>query len=50
VAVATDNGTVELRPVTDSGGDPSVPVWAARRNADLLAEAVDRPVDVTDPA
>ncbi len=50
VAVATDDGTVELRPITYSGGDPSVPVWAARRNADLLASAVDRPVDVTDPA
>ena len=50
VSVATANGTVELRPVTDSGGDPSVPVWAARRNADLLAGAVERPVDVTDPA
>ena len=50
VAVTTSNGTVELRPATDPGGDPSVPIWAARRNADLLAEAVDRPVDVADPA
>ena len=49
VSVATANGTVELRPVTDSGGDPSVPIWAARRNADLLAGAVERSVDVTDP-
>jgi exopolyphosphatase/guanosine-5'-triphosphate,3'-diphosphate pyrophosphatase len=50
VDVATGNGTVELRPHAEPRGDPSVPVWAARRNADLLAEAVDQAVDVADPA
>ena len=46
----TRNGSVELHPAAEPGGDPSVPIWAARRNADLLAEAVDKPVEVSDPA
>ena len=50
VEVNTRNGSVELHPAAEPGGDPSVPIWAARRNADLLAEAVDKPVEVSDPA
>ncbi len=50
VEVNIRNGSVELHPAAEPGGDPSVPIWAARRNADLLAEAVDKPVEVSDPA
>ncbi|HWH44283.1 MAG TPA: Ppx/GppA phosphatase family protein [Thermoleophilaceae bacterium] len=30
----------------DAAGDPTVPIWSARRNADLLARAVGRQVEV----
>jgi exopolyphosphatase / guanosine-5'-triphosphate,3'-diphosphate pyrophosphatase len=46
VEVWARNGAVELRAATSPDGDPSVPIWAARRNADLLAEALGRPVEV----
>ena len=46
VRVAPHDGGVALRADADPAGDPSVPIWAARRNADLLAEALGRPVDV----
>ncbi|HEY1274726.1 MAG TPA: Ppx/GppA phosphatase family protein [Thermoleophilaceae bacterium] len=46
VDVAARDGTVSLRPEATPGGDPSVPIWAARRNADLLAEALDREVEI----
>ena len=47
VSVATTNGGVRLEPEANGrGADTSVAVWAARRNADLLSEALGRPVEV----
>jgi len=46
VSVGTQNGTVMLAADPDPERDPSVPIWAARRNADLLAEALDREVEI----
>ena len=37
---------IALEAETDPRGDPSVPIWAARRNADLLADALGRPVEI----
>ena len=45
VEVSVPNGKVILHPVFKRG-DPSVPLWSARRNAGLLAEAVDREVEI----
>ncbi len=45
VAVSAPDGAVVLRPRM-TGGDASVPVWAARRSADLLADAVGHEVEV----
>ena len=39
------NGLVRLEAETGSG-DPSVAIWAARRNADLLARAIEREVEI----
>jgi hypothetical protein len=50
VEVASANGSVELRPSVEPDRDPSVAIWAARGNADLLAGAIGRPVEVADPA
>ncbi len=44
VGVTSTNGAVRLDP--EGSGDPTVAIWAARRNADLLAEAIGRPVEV----
>jgi exopolyphosphatase/guanosine-5'-triphosphate,3'-diphosphate pyrophosphatase len=46
VSVGTQNGTVMLAADPDPERDPSVPIWAARRNADLLAEALEREVEI----
>jgi exopolyphosphatase / guanosine-5'-triphosphate,3'-diphosphate pyrophosphatase len=46
VSVGSANGAVELRATTAPDGDPSVPIWAARRNAGLLADAIGRPVEI----
>ena len=40
------DGGVLLQTETVPGADPTVPIWAARRNADLLADVVGRPIDV----
>jgi exopolyphosphatase / guanosine-5'-triphosphate,3'-diphosphate pyrophosphatase len=45
VAVRASDGKVVLFPEFGSG-DPSVPLWSARRSADLLADAVDREVEI----
>jgi exopolyphosphatase/guanosine-5'-triphosphate,3'-diphosphate pyrophosphatase len=45
VEVSAPDGQVVLRPQI-GGGDPCVPLWSARRNSDLLADAVDREVEV----
>ena len=44
VRVDAEDGRVRL--AADAAGDPTVPLWAARRNADLLARAIGREVDV----
>jgi exopolyphosphatase/guanosine-5'-triphosphate,3'-diphosphate pyrophosphatase len=46
VSVGTQNGTVMLAADPDPERDPSVPIWAARRNAGLLAEALEREVEI----
>ncbi|HEV2058948.1 MAG TPA: Ppx/GppA phosphatase family protein [Solirubrobacteraceae bacterium] len=42
---------VILRPMTDGGprSDPSVAIWSAQRNSDLLADAIGKPVEVVGP-
>jgi exopolyphosphatase / guanosine-5'-triphosphate,3'-diphosphate pyrophosphatase len=47
VVVRASDGKVVLFPEFGSG-DPSVPLWSARRSADLLADAVDREVEIQD--
>jgi exopolyphosphatase / guanosine-5'-triphosphate,3'-diphosphate pyrophosphatase len=46
VSVAARDGSVTLATATDPARDPSVPIWAARRNADLLAEALGRRIEI----
>jgi exopolyphosphatase/guanosine-5'-triphosphate,3'-diphosphate pyrophosphatase len=45
VDLVHDNGAVTLRARTN-GTDPSVAIWAAQRNAGLLAEAIGEEVEV----
>ena len=45
--MATRNGTVSLDTEVDLALDSSVPIWSARRNADLLGDALGRKVDIT---
>ena len=47
VHVSARDGTVTLEASTDPSLDATVPIWAARRNADLLAEALGREVEIT---
>ena len=46
VSVATRNGTVALDTEVDLALDSSVPIWSARRNADLLGDALGRKVEI----
>jgi exopolyphosphatase / guanosine-5'-triphosphate,3'-diphosphate pyrophosphatase len=46
VRVAAHDGTVELNTDVHPARDPSVPIWAARREADLLAGALGRAVEI----
>jgi exopolyphosphatase/guanosine-5'-triphosphate,3'-diphosphate pyrophosphatase len=46
IHVSANNGTVALAAATDPALDATVPIWAARRNADLLAEALGRDVEI----
>src|SRR5918999_54510 len=47
VELAVQDGKVTLETRADgSGGDVSVAIWSARRNADLLAEAIGKEVEV----
>jgi exopolyphosphatase/guanosine-5'-triphosphate,3'-diphosphate pyrophosphatase len=46
VSIETSDGAVTLDARVDPARDPSVPIWAARRNAGLLAEALDREVEI----
>jgi exopolyphosphatase/guanosine-5'-triphosphate,3'-diphosphate pyrophosphatase len=46
VKVAASNGTVQLAADADPAAETTVPIWAARQNADLLAQALDREVEI----
>jgi exopolyphosphatase / guanosine-5'-triphosphate,3'-diphosphate pyrophosphatase len=46
VEVAAANGRVTLAPDADPTRDTTVPIWAARQNADLLEQALDREVEI----
>jgi exopolyphosphatase / guanosine-5'-triphosphate,3'-diphosphate pyrophosphatase len=46
VRVSANGGAVALAAATDPALDATVPIWAARRNADLLAEALGRDVEI----
>jgi exopolyphosphatase/guanosine-5'-triphosphate,3'-diphosphate pyrophosphatase len=48
VHVSAHDGAVALEAATNPSLDATVPIWAARRNADLLAEALGRDVEITD--
>jgi exopolyphosphatase / guanosine-5'-triphosphate,3'-diphosphate pyrophosphatase len=49
VGIAVDDGKVTLEPrAYGAGGDTSVAIWSARRNADLLADAIGQDVEVAD--
>jgi exopolyphosphatase / guanosine-5'-triphosphate,3'-diphosphate pyrophosphatase len=46
VHVSARNGAVALDASTNPSLDATVPIWAARRNADLLEEALGREVEI----
>jgi exopolyphosphatase/guanosine-5'-triphosphate,3'-diphosphate pyrophosphatase len=46
VSVAARNGTITLAADGDPELDTTVPIWAARQSADLLATALDRKVEI----
>jgi exopolyphosphatase/guanosine-5'-triphosphate,3'-diphosphate pyrophosphatase len=48
VRVSANGSTVSLAAETDPSRDATVPIWAARRNADLLADALGRAVEIED--
>jgi len=45
IALSLHNGAVTLRAHTD-GADPTVAIWSAQRNSNLLADAIGEPVEV----
>ena len=47
VRVSAHDGAVALEAATNPSLDATVPIWAARRNADLLADALGREVEIT---
>jgi exopolyphosphatase/guanosine-5'-triphosphate,3'-diphosphate pyrophosphatase len=46
VSVAARNGSITLAADADPERDPTVPIWAARQSADLLARVLDREVEI----
>ncbi len=46
VQISAHNGAVALDASTNPSLDATVPIWAARRNADLLSEALGRDVEI----
>ena len=48
VRVSANGDAVALEAQADPRRDATVPIWAARRNADLLAEALGRDVEIED--
>jgi exopolyphosphatase/guanosine-5'-triphosphate,3'-diphosphate pyrophosphatase len=49
ISVSAGDGRVTLIPSVGGNDDPSVAIWSARRNADLLADAIGEDVDVAAP-
>jgi exopolyphosphatase/guanosine-5'-triphosphate,3'-diphosphate pyrophosphatase len=47
VSVSAGNGAVALDATTNPSLDATVPIWAARRNAGLLSEALGREVEIS---
>jgi exopolyphosphatase/guanosine-5'-triphosphate,3'-diphosphate pyrophosphatase len=47
VRVSANGAAVTLDADAHPERDASVPIWAARRNADLLSEAIGRPVEIS---
>jgi hypothetical protein len=47
VRVSANGSTVSLDADTDPARDATVPIWAARRNSGLLAEALGRDVEIS---
>ena len=47
VRVSSNGGGVALETTANPALDATVPIWAARRNSDLLAEALGRDVEIT---
>jgi exopolyphosphatase / guanosine-5'-triphosphate,3'-diphosphate pyrophosphatase len=47
VRVSANGAAVSLDADIDPSRDATVPIWAARRNADLLAEAIGRDVEIS---
>ena len=45
----TGKRVVRLRAATKGASDPSVAIWSAQRNSDLLARAIGKPVEVEGP-
>jgi hypothetical protein len=45
--VSAGNGAVALDATTNPSLDATVPIWAARRNAGLLSEALGREVEIS---
>ena len=50
VHIGSSDGVVALEAETDARGDATVGIWAARRNSDLLADSIGRPVEIGAPA
>jgi exopolyphosphatase/guanosine-5'-triphosphate,3'-diphosphate pyrophosphatase len=46
IHVSANGRTVSLQADTDPSRDATVPIWAARRNSDLLADALGRDVEI----
>jgi exopolyphosphatase / guanosine-5'-triphosphate,3'-diphosphate pyrophosphatase len=48
VQVQTENGRIRVRP--ELAHEADVALWSARRNSDLLAQAIDREVEIAAPS
>jgi len=48
VRVESENGRIRLQP--ELAHEAEVAIWSARRNADLLAQAIDRELEIAAPS
>ena len=46
--VESENGRIRLQP--ELAHEAEVAIWSARRNADLLAQAIDRELEIAAPS